>query len=312
MIRNFHIENFKSIGNLNLKCRRINVFIGEPNVGKSNVLEAIGLLSYLGHVGDISDFIRFENISNLFYDNEIGNPIRIKVDDYEVFVRFENGFRVEIGSEIFPFPGRSAVREEFSVFRFYRFKNIKDFPSDFVDYLLPPDGKNLPTILMTRKSIRKMVSDMLAEYGLKLMIRQPERKLEIVKMKEDILITYPYTTLSETFKRIIFYLTAVESSRNAVIAFEEPEAHAFPYYTKFLAERIALNSSNQYFISTHNPYFLLSLIEKTPRKELSVYVTYFKDGETRVKEVSPEKLEEMLQLDIDVFFNLDTFLEENP
>ncbi|MHA1431833.1 MAG: hypothetical protein ACTSRV_15795 [Candidatus Freyarchaeota archaeon] len=52
-----------------------------------------------------------------------------------------------------------------------------------------------------------------------------------------------------------------------MLVFEEPEAHAFPYYTKFLAEKIALDTSNQYFISTHNPYFLLSILEKAPKDE---------------------------------------------
>jgi len=34
MIENLRIRNFKSIRDLNLKCSRINVFIGEPNTGK--------------------------------------------------------------------------------------------------------------------------------------------------------------------------------------------------------------------------------------------------------------------------------------
>ena len=33
----------------------------------------------------------------------------------------------------------------------------------------------------------------------------------------------------------------METNRNSVIIFEEPETHAFSYHTKFLAERIALD-----------------------------------------------------------------------
>ncbi|RLI82013.1 hypothetical protein DRP04_04880 [Archaeoglobales archaeon] len=40
-VREVEIENFKSIKHLKLECRRINVFIGEPNTGKSNIIEAI-------------------------------------------------------------------------------------------------------------------------------------------------------------------------------------------------------------------------------------------------------------------------------
>ncbi len=41
MLRQIHIENFKSIEKLTLELGRINVFIGENGCGKSNVLEAI-------------------------------------------------------------------------------------------------------------------------------------------------------------------------------------------------------------------------------------------------------------------------------
>ena len=47
MIEEIKIKNFKSIKDLTLNCNKINVFIGKPNVGKSNVLEAIGLLPSL-------------------------------------------------------------------------------------------------------------------------------------------------------------------------------------------------------------------------------------------------------------------------
>jgi hypothetical protein len=47
MIRHVHIENFKSIKELDLDLKRVNVIIGEPNSGKSNILEAFGLLYWL-------------------------------------------------------------------------------------------------------------------------------------------------------------------------------------------------------------------------------------------------------------------------
>ena len=41
MIREIHVENFKSIEKLTLELGRINVFIGANGCGKSNLLEAI-------------------------------------------------------------------------------------------------------------------------------------------------------------------------------------------------------------------------------------------------------------------------------
>ncbi len=77
-INEVKIENFKSIKSLKLECKRVNVFIGEPNTGKSNIIEAIvGIpsLFYYNPVrfndNDPNKFIRFKDLSNLFYDNSI-------------------------------------------------------------------------------------------------------------------------------------------------------------------------------------------------------------------------------------------------
>ncbi len=65
-IREVEIENFKSIKHLKLNCKRINVFIGEPNTGKSNILEAVvGLPSFIAHRFKLQDAVRFERLSNL-------------------------------------------------------------------------------------------------------------------------------------------------------------------------------------------------------------------------------------------------------
>lgn len=50
IINHIHISNFKSLKDVTLdQCRRINLIIGKPNVGKSNLLEAMSLfcLPYL-------------------------------------------------------------------------------------------------------------------------------------------------------------------------------------------------------------------------------------------------------------------------
>jgi AAA15 family ATPase/GTPase len=45
-MNNLEISNFKLIKHLGLDCKRINLFIGEPNTGKSNILEALGIDRY--------------------------------------------------------------------------------------------------------------------------------------------------------------------------------------------------------------------------------------------------------------------------
>src|SRR5271156_5569623 len=80
-ITELEINNFKSIKHIKMDCKRINVIIGRPNVGKSNILEALAL--YNAPYGDsnkkmLSDYIRYEKLSNLFFDLERKNPITIK------------------------------------------------------------------------------------------------------------------------------------------------------------------------------------------------------------------------------------------
>ncbi len=48
MIEHLAIERFKSILSLAIPCRKVNVFIGAPDTGKTNILEALYLLSRLG------------------------------------------------------------------------------------------------------------------------------------------------------------------------------------------------------------------------------------------------------------------------
>jgi len=71
------------------------------------------------------------------------------------------------------------------------------------------------------------------------------------------------------------------------------------------------NNNNQYFISTHNPYFLLSLLEKVPVDEINIYITYYENFQTKVKLLSKKQLQEIMDLEFDIFFNMEPFLEKS-
>jgi len=80
LIKNLRIQNFKSIKDLSLDCERINVFIGRPNAGKSNILEAVSLLGG-GYPFASSKFmegcIRYKSIADLFFNFDFQKPIEI-------------------------------------------------------------------------------------------------------------------------------------------------------------------------------------------------------------------------------------------
>jgi AAA15 family ATPase/GTPase len=328
MIKRLEIKNFKSIKQLELDCKRVNIFIGGPNSGKSNILEGIGILSLFsfGKAGKTRNFVRFENMGNLFYDSELGEKIEIIARDEEnIFggeIRFENGRFVGSGwiekegrksqFKLFDLSyngeGEVGTTEIFSSFKFYRFEVMKEFTVQQFDFLLPPSGENLLFLLQINRDLKKLISNIFSEFGLKIVLKPQEYKIEVQKEIEDIVFSYPYSTISDTLQRIIFYITAIETNKNSVIVLEEPEAHSFPYYTKFLAERIAGDRRNQYLISTHNPYFLLSVLEKTPEDEVEIFITYFQDYQTKVKSLSKEEKEKILHYEMDAFFNIDGLL----
>ena len=108
---------------------------------------------------------------------------------------------------------------------------------------------------------------------------------------------------------MIFYIAAIETNKDCILIFEEPEANSFPPYTRDLAYKIAGNQENQFFISTHSPYLLLNLIENTPNEELNVFVTYYENYETKVKALSSDEIKSLLNDSVDIFFNLDNFVK---
>jgi len=321
LIKALSIENFKSIKHLKLDCKRINLFIGEPNTGKSNILETIGLLSHYPH-GEIRGFVRFENLRDLFNDNVLENNVKVIFDDETLEVTFKDGiFRGtyfdKTGNpyEIFyyNYDGTSRMRTTYPLFphsfKFYRFAVKRNFPDQRSEFLYPPDGNNLLAVILARKDLRALSKQIFEHFGLTLVLEPHENRIKVQKQLEDIIIAFPYSLTSETLQRLVFYLTSIHSNKNSVLAFEEPEAHAFPYYTKYLAEIIALDKNqNQYFISTHNPYFLLSILEKTPKNEIAVFNTYLENYQTKVKALTEDQMKEVLDKGIDLFFDIERFL----
>ncbi|HEY0111215.1 MAG TPA: ATPase, partial [Fibrella sp.] len=68
------------------------------------------------------------------------------------------------------------------------------------------------------------------------------------------------------------------------------------------------SESNQFFVSTHSPYLLQTLVENLTDDQLSVFVTYYENYETKVKALTPEELSFVQEYSTDIFFNLDRFI----
>ncbi len=316
------IKNFKSIKHLKLDCKRINVFIGQPNTGKSNILESLGLLSfgYYSRFGYESKlFVRYENTSNLFYDQHVENSSAIKCDKdilklefkggrFEGFYNKEGPSTVHLSGDYTELRVNGFGNGALAPFKYYKFVVKTNFKRLESEFLMPPSGENLLSLLLSNRELRALANQPFASIGIRLGLRPQEGKIEIVKDYEDIIISYPYHLTSDTLQRLIFYMAAILTNKQSVLVFEEPESHAFPYYTKYLAEMIALDENeNQYFMSTHNPYFLLPLLEKTSKDDIAIFITYYEDYQTKVKPMSEADIQRITE--IDVFSNIESFLE---
>lgn len=95
-IKHLRIQNFKSIKDVTLKPRRVNIIIGEPNVGKSNILEAMSLLGEIVYEQTekfMGSFIRYEEPRQLFYDNLVANTIKVETDNNVAVLWYDNTTR---------------------------------------------------------------------------------------------------------------------------------------------------------------------------------------------------------------------------
>lgn len=326
MIERLHVEHFKSIRNLDLDTSKINLFIGEPNTGKSNILEALGLISWVAHSHKykIQDFIRLRYIQNLFYDNDVSRDIIVQATDGEVnpgiiFGFRDNQYHVNLGDPAKPANGlllntdeiiKNNIKEDnnYKFLKFYRYDFQPNTKIGESSYLLPPRGDNMSTLVFSDKNLRRLILPFFKNYGFNLVVKQDEQRIEYQKMVDDIVYSYPMELLSDTLLRIIFHTLAMETNSDSTIIMEEPESHSFPYYTKYLGERIAKDNSNQFFIATHNPYLLTSIMEKSKEEEVSVFVTSYVDYETRVKRLNSGEKKEILEYD--PFLNLQDFIDE--
>ena len=326
MIKKLAIKNFKSLRDVKLNCARINIFIGHPNAGKSNILEAIGVLSSC-YYGYLWDFVRAGQPFDLFFGRKLDHVCEVIVDKDKISIEpRENGIvgiyehvrggkskaNRETRDKVFDygFSGHSyGGIEEFRKYKFYRFGAESRNPN--MKSLCPPGGGNLPILVYTNESLRKLLQGIFSDFGLKLSVerRGPEGKheLKVLQDSQDLPVMYPWDMVSDTLQRMVFLITAMVTNKDSVLAFEEPEAHAFPYYTKFLAERIAMDESNQYFMTTHNPYFLMSILGKTPKKQLACFVVDMRNYETVVKKLTQRQIEEILDETEDAFFSVDKY-----
>lgn len=361
-IKKIEIKNFKTVKNVSLDCKRINIIIGKPNVGKSNILEAMSLyaLSYTTNSDKVfSEFVRYDFFEELFYDKEITNDIEVKSDIGIARVSYNygnNNFSLKIagskkditelgegksgrdsakklfasnkkeasnglvspyfsnidikGKELLPnitstFGASDKGRVPFWSSPIKRYEFVKDsiISNRNLSFLMPPFGNNLFAIVNSNKKLFKELSLFFKEYKLDFVMDTKLSKFFLQKKVNGVIYTYDYALIADTLQRYIFNLMAIESNSESILLFEEPEAHMFPPYAKGFANKIIESTNNQFFITTHSPFVLNTIIENAPISDVAVFVTTYEKFQTKVKPLTQSELEDMLNYGNDIFFS---------
>lgn len=323
-IKRISIENFKSLEKVSIRgCKTFNLFIGRPNVGKSNIIEALSSMAipYLYSMNKtVEDVFRIEKGSALFYNGNISKAIDIDLGDYGIRIQNPTSKKVQLVArylegerslEIVDLKVKKGINE-YPIFKPYSYKAHADVDwHTQVDmpFLCPWDGNNMMQVLMQNESIKQYFVDLLKEYGLQLTFDLAQQEVRILKPISDTSsFIIPYNALADSIKRLMFYKAAVDSNKDSVLMFEELEAHAYPPYISKIVQTIIQNPSNQYFITTHSPYVLNEFLEDTSL-DVAIHIVDYKDGRTVIKTLSAEEMGEVYDYGIDLFFNTEAFLD---
>lgn len=327
MIEKLSIRNFKSVRELDLSCRRVNVFIGEPNAGKTNILEALslGCSSAVARFGAVS---RTDNPGELFFNNDPSEAISVLLGykELRVYPDGENWEVALLDGDEDPIAtvrwteryftsdyGRLNISPWMWLTKYYLFSAETKPSTSATGILEPPFGQNLATLLLSHKEIRQAAAQFFQRTGLKIRVDSGSKNLAVAREIDDTFVSFPFLACSETLRRMVFHHLAIDTNEKSVLAFDEPEAHAYPPYTKILAEKIALdNRGNQFFLTTHSPYILDSLISKTPSADLNVVLCRMENFETKAYQLNQEQIVQLMDWSMDAFFNFDRLLPEVP
>lgn len=321
---NVSIRNYKSIRALDFESRRVNVIIGEPNCGKTNVIEALALC-WPGVLEKGSSCLRMNRAAELFADQDGTREISAKVGEMSASLSFADGGSLlqlvirfgKVRSRFLfnntrPLEARRAGQFDEDLddndykLKPFIFNPQAVFDDARVSSLTPPFGSNLPSLLLSHRESRETAAGLFQGTGFAIQVNVAEQSISVSKSVDGLVFSFPYQAASETLRRMLFYRLAVETNQNSILLFDEPEANTFPMFTKLFAEQIAADDrGNTFFLTTHSPYLLGSLIEKTPKEELAVVLCHMEDFETKARVLDQSEVQSLLDLGADAFFNLD-------
>ncbi len=342
-IQELSVKNFKSLKDISLKFNKVNVFIGDTNTGKSNLIELLAFLGSLTHFNEDGDedhyglylhkFIRYNSWLDIFYDRNTEETIEVNLK-YLIegkaktlslkIIADENGMTLvdarkdRIITEI-DYDGVMTVLELDSLrdlkaikyYNFGKFYNLGDITARTRGGALAcPDGRNLFQTIWSSKERRDFLRNLLSLFGYHVVFDIADKRIMFQKQKNDVIVHFPFGLLSDTLKATILYYMALLSNENMVICFDEPESFMYPSHVLDLAEDVVMNpknKKNQIVLTTHNPYFFEQLVNKGDPNDINLFVSRFNDYQSEFKLLSHKEVEKAFE--IDILMNYETFFE---
>jgi hypothetical protein len=275
-LKSLQIRNYKTIEDLELDLRRVNLFIGPPGSGKTAIIEAVGLLGEFYDRRPLAEAVLpIPDMETIFRNPK--RPVEISVvrSDLSPYdLRYTLTFRLIDNYVIAERDGlqTTAVLGRNDSVRCY----LKDEPYTDVVRFACVDARIVTSEIEALAKKRDYLREIMARYG--------EDRVE---------------RLPEPIKRYVAYLAVIDEVPEGVIAINDFTCCYQPL-TKLVAERIA-RSSAQYLIETYDPQAVISVAEKMKVNDLNIYLVRQDDGKTSARRIDPK---EVVELGYDLFFNL--------
>lgn len=328
MIGKLSISRFKSIRDLAIECRKVNVFIGAPDTGKTNILDALQFVSRLGWGLPLDHSLRLSpllGLEALFYRQFFDQPIVISGDEgtlFRVTLRPHNSNSWAIDAQS---PGRHYQGtvsfggvvgcEALDWIRSYSYAGTDRWTYSGSGHrgtqlVSVPHGANLTYIARHNARVFEFLKETVSSLDWKLRFDNNAKIFQLSEVRDDEILDYNLELISDSLKRFFFYGAILHTSTEATLVFDEPDVFAFPPYPKLLGDMIATDASNQFFLSTHNPYLLSALAEKTPRDQLQIFICdRGSDSATRATPLNDLQISRVIERGASVFFDLEALLE---
>ncbi len=306
MIEKIHIQNFKSIYDLELEVGRVNLLIGENGSGKSNLLEALVFVSasesnMLSNEFLVSRGLRVpepELMRSAFEEED---------KDKNIFISIKY-IQNNIGN--YSFRNINKTYSKWETVRshdndIYHFKNfiiyspentsLRVFEKEGQIQPLGINGEGLLKLLQVinnyeDKSYINTIVESLQLFNWFEDIEVPTNSLENIVVIKDKYLYREFTQQSanEGFLFILFYITLIVAKETPkAFAIDNIDASLNPKLcTKLMTilTKLAKKYDKQIFLTTHNPAILDGIDLNDEEQKLFV-VSRNKKGHTRMKEI---------------------------